>query len=64
MPACEAAKGVVEAFYKGRHGKTIYTNIETRCVEFANIRDGAVRPVASKLQAKSPLTLPTADPKL
>jgi hypothetical protein len=36
MPACEAAKSVVEAFYKGRHGKTIYAGIETKCVEFAN----------------------------
>jgi hypothetical protein len=36
MPACEAAEGVVETFYKGRHGKTIYANIETKCVEFAN----------------------------
>jgi hypothetical protein len=36
MTACEAAKSVVETFYKGRHGKTIYSNIETKCIEFAN----------------------------
>jgi hypothetical protein len=36
MTACEAAKTVVETFYKGRHGKTIYSNIETKCMEFAN----------------------------
>jgi hypothetical protein len=36
MPACEAAKGAVEAFYKGRHGKTIYADIEIKCLEFAN----------------------------
>ena len=36
MTACEAAKGVVETFYKGRHGRTIYSNIETKCFEFAN----------------------------
>jgi hypothetical protein len=36
MTACEAAKGAVETFYKGRHGKTIYSNIETKCLEFPN----------------------------
>ena len=36
MPACEAAKAPVEAFYKGRHGRTIYAAIETKCLEFAN----------------------------
>jgi hypothetical protein len=36
VAACEAARGVVENFYKGRHGKTIYSNIETKCIEFAN----------------------------
>jgi hypothetical protein len=36
MAACEAAKAPVEAFYKGRHGKSIYTTIETKCLEFAN----------------------------
>jgi hypothetical protein len=36
MTACDAAKSVVEAFYKERHGKTIYADIETRCMKFAN----------------------------
>jgi hypothetical protein len=36
MTACEAAKVPVEAFYKERHGQTIYSEIETKCLEFAN----------------------------
>jgi hypothetical protein len=36
VAACDAARVVVENFYKGRHGKTIYSNIETKCIEFAN----------------------------
>jgi hypothetical protein len=36
MAACEAAKAPVEAFYKGRHGESTYTTIETKCLEFAN----------------------------
>jgi hypothetical protein len=36
MAACEAATSVVKSFYEGRHGKTIYSTIETKCLEFAN----------------------------
>ena len=36
MPACEAAKTPIEAFYRDRHGQTIYSQIETKCLEFAN----------------------------
>jgi hypothetical protein len=36
MAACEAAKAPIEAFYKERHGNSISTGIETKCLEFAN----------------------------
>ena len=36
MTACEAARTTVVEFYKARHGKTIYSEIDTKCMEFPN----------------------------
>jgi hypothetical protein len=36
MTACDAARTTVVDFYKGRHGKTIYSAIDTKCMEFPN----------------------------